>query len=212
MNPRLLIIACLFVALAVQPAIAHDEDHGPYFNADIGVALVDDVKLKEFPGAGPGTKLEFDPGLRLSYGGGYRLKEWLSLGLETGLIASSIKDADAALVQVPLMGNIELRLPNKSPLVPFIGGGPGASISVIGLDKESPGGGATVDGAAADARAEQGGGRSVAGHPLRPDAHAFHQRQLQDGFLRFDPTGCNGPDAHSPSPPPLSDLRSQTRF
>lgn len=151
MNPRPLIITCLLASLAVQSVIAHDEDHGPYFNVDLGVARVDDVKLKEFPGAGPGTKLEFDPGLRLSYGGGYRLKEWLSLGLESGLIANSIKDADAALVQVPLMGNIELRLPNKSPLVPFIGGGPGASISVIGLDKESLGGGTTVDGADADA-------------------------------------------------------------
>jgi opacity protein-like surface antigen len=127
------------------------EETGPYFNADVGVALTDDTELKGFPDAVPGQDIEFDPGVRMSLGGGYRFCNWFKAGAEFGVIANSVDGADIDVSQIPFMANFELSVPNKSPLVPFVGGGPGMSIGVITLDDEQLGGGSTVDGSASDA-------------------------------------------------------------
>ena len=138
--------------LAFSPkACVGGEERGPYSTADIGGTIAENTTLKEFPGAVPGSKLEFDPGVRLSVGGGYRFNDWLSVGGETGFIVNTITGADAAVSQVPLFANVEFRLPNKSKIVPFVGGGPGVSFTTISLDNESLGNGTTVDGSSSDA-------------------------------------------------------------
>lgn len=142
-----LTIAC---ALISTPACA-EEKQGPYAGVDLGLALTSDATLREFPGAAPGSKVEFDPGMRLSLGGGWSFCEWFRAGGEFGVIAHDIKGADGTFSQVPIMAVAEFRLPNKSPIVPFIGGGPGVSISVISLDDDDLGGGDFVDGSASDA-------------------------------------------------------------
>lgn len=118
--------------------------------ADIGPALTDDASVREFPGGGGGD-VEFDTGVRMSVGGGFRLTEWFRVGGETGFIMNSIDGADATLTHVPMLANVEFQLPNKTPLVPFIGGGPGFALSTISFDDDNLSGGATVDGAASDA-------------------------------------------------------------
>jgi opacity protein-like surface antigen len=130
---------------------ASAEETGPYFNADVGVALTDDTELKGFPDGVSGGDIEFDPGVRMSLGGGYRFCKWFKAGGEFGVIANSVNGADIDVSQIPFMASFELNLPNTSPLVPFIGGGPGVSVSVISLDNEQLGGGSTVDGSASDA-------------------------------------------------------------
>ena len=139
-------------ALALAPARSVGGDQNGFFvKADVGGAVAENTKLKEFPDATPGGKIKFDPGARLSMGGGYRFNDWLSVGGETGFMFNTIKGADVAIAQVPLLADVEFSMPNKSPLVPFIGGGPGVSISAISLDDDSLGNGSRVDGSTSDA-------------------------------------------------------------
>lgn len=127
------------------------EERGFYVGADVGGTIAESVSLKEFPDAPPGGEVKFHPGARLSLNGGYRFNNWFSLGAETGYLFNMVKGADIALSQTPLLGNVEFRLPNESPLEPFIGGGPGFSVTVITLDNDGLNGGSGVDGNAADA-------------------------------------------------------------
>jgi len=144
-------ILSAFGLLAVSsPFASADEHHGLYFNADVGGTLVNSTALNEFPDAPPGGKVEFNPGMRLSAGGGYRVNDWFSAGGELGFMWNTFKDADGYFSQTPLLANIEFRLPNRSPIVPFIGGGPGMSFNTIWFDNDSLGNGSRVDGAAGD--------------------------------------------------------------
>ncbi len=137
------------VALIALPVIA-EENLGFYLGADVGGTIAESTSLKEFPDAPPGGDVEFHPGARLTLNGGYRFNNWLSLGLETGLMVNAVKDADISVSQVPLMANVEFSVPNKSRLEPFIGGGPGFSASSIYVDDDRLGTGSDVDGGAAE--------------------------------------------------------------
>ena len=143
-------LSSMALTLSLSSFMVRGDEAGPYFNADLGPAFTEDTKLKEFPDAVPGGKVRFDPGARLSLGGGWRFNDWLSAGGETGVIANDLSDADGSFSQVPLLANVEFRLPNQSPFVPFIGGGPGLSVSVINLDHDSLAGGSNVHGSTAD--------------------------------------------------------------
>ena len=154
MKTNLSLAGCsaLTIACALTSTVASaEEKQGPYFGGDLGVALTDDTDLKEFPGAGPGHDVEFDTGVRLSLGGGWKFTDWFRAGGEFGFIAHDIKGTDGIFYQCPLMAVVEFQLPNKSPIVPFIGGGPGFSTAVIAFDDDNLADGDTVDGAASDA-------------------------------------------------------------
>jgi len=138
------------LAVSPQRTIA-DEERGFYVGADVGGTIAESTSLREFPDAPPGGEVEFRPGARLSINGGYRFNGWLSLGAETGYMFNLVDGADIALTQTPLLANVEFRMPNKSPLEPFIGGGPGFSVSTIALDDEGLNSGSDVDGSATDA-------------------------------------------------------------
>lgn len=142
--------ACTGLALAMNYSVRADEV-GPYAGVDLGPAITQDSDLREFPGAAPGHKVKFDPGARLSLGGGYRFTDWFRAGGETGFIINSIDGADAAVSHVPFLAEVEFRLPNPSPIVPFIGGGPGFAVSSISIDDDNLAGGTRVDGDASDA-------------------------------------------------------------
>lgn len=137
-------------ALSALPAFA-DEERGFYAGADVGGTIAESVSLKEFPDAPPGGDVKFHPGARLSLNGGYRFNNWLSLGAETGFMVNTVKGADIAISQTPFLANVEFRMPNQTPLEPFIGGGPGVSVTVIALDHDRLNGGSDVNGSAADA-------------------------------------------------------------
>jgi len=129
---------------------ARADEAGPYIHADLGPALTEDTRLKEFPGGFPGGKVKFDAGARFSIGGGWQFYDWLFAGGESGVIGNDLRGADATLSQVPLMANVEFRCPSRCPVVPFIGGGPGLAISVIDFDHDSLAGGERVNGSSAD--------------------------------------------------------------
>ena len=150
--PYLLMNACAGLALtASSTALAEEKQRGPYVGVDLGPALTEDATVREFPGAGSGGKVEFDTGVRLSAGGGFRFTDWFRAGGETGFILNGIDGADATLTHVPILANVEFQLPNKSPLVPFVGGGPGFAISTISFEEDNLSGGLELDGSASDA-------------------------------------------------------------
>ncbi len=146
--PSILAVAAFQFSSSVVRA--HD-DHGVYLGVDAGPAIAKDTSLREFPDAPPGGEVEFSTGGRIGLTAGYRFNDWFSLGAETGFIVNEIKGADAALLQAPILAVVEFRLPNKSPVVPFIGGGPGVSFSILGINDDSLNSGTAVDGAASDA-------------------------------------------------------------
>jgi opacity protein-like surface antigen len=144
------ILAVTGLLVASSPLARADERRGFYFNADVGGSWVDNVSLNEFPDAPPGGKVELTPGARLSMGGGFRATEWFRVGGELGYAWNYFEDADGYLSQSPFMGIVEFQLPNKSRIVPFIGGGAGMNYNVIWLDDDSLGNGSRVDGVAGD--------------------------------------------------------------
>ena len=141
--------ACIGLALALNSS-ARAAEAGPYALVDLGPALTQDADLKEFPGAGSGGKVKFDPGVRMSAGGGYRFAEWFRAGGEMGFIYNDIDGVDGYVSHTPLLGNVEFRLPNRTPIVPFVGGGPGLSFTSIYIYEDNFDGGTFVDGWSSD--------------------------------------------------------------
>lgn len=137
-------------ALLGWPQPGHGQNF--YLDANAGVALADDVKLRRFLVPTPGAELELDPGSRLSVAGGYNFCEYFGLQLETGFIFDNIKnmgggDDDATLAHVPLLVDAVLRYDKPDcKWVPYAGAGAGGDLSVLALDHVRAPTGAVVDG------------------------------------------------------------------
>ena len=113
-----------------------------YVRGDLGGNLTSDTSLKEFFGEplAAGSKVKFDPGVRFGVAAGFRVTEWFSTEIETGVMANSIDtitDAsrvDAVFSNVPLLVNARLQCPRSYRIAPYIGGGAGGSFPVINAD------------------------------------------------------------------------------
>jgi opacity protein-like surface antigen len=123
-------------------AAHHASAAGPYLKAEAGPTITEDTEVRDFLGIAPGSKIEFDPGFRFAVGGGYAFTDFLAIGGETGVSWNTIEniegassEGDSSIGNVPLMGNIIFKLPNKSRIVPFVGGG--AGVSFVWLNAES---------------------------------------------------------------------------
>jgi opacity protein-like surface antigen len=140
-------------AVGLSALASSGQAQGFYFNANAGVALADDVRLKEFLTPTPGVDIEFDPGARLSVSGGYNINDFLSVGLETGFMVNEVDKVDgtgnfdASLGHVPFMGNVTLRYDKPDcNWVPYVGAAAGGDASVLSLDHVRGPNGAVVDG------------------------------------------------------------------
>jgi opacity protein-like surface antigen len=151
MNAKATLAGVLAITGLIPGVSAEEQFPGPYIGADLGLALTSDARLKEYPGAGGSGDIEFDPGIRLSLGGGWRFADWIRAGGEFGVISHSIDGADASFAHFPLLANLEFQIPNPSPIVPFFGGGPGISVTTIAIDDDFLNDGDFVDGTSADA-------------------------------------------------------------
>src|ERR1051325_727767 len=148
---------CLFVSgVAVQGA----DGAGGYFKFDAGLALQQDVRVKELDGMPvanivPGAtvsdvKLTFDPGFRFDLGGGYNFNDAVALGVETGMIYNSVDrikfkfvnssgpgsasipfPTDVNFFQIPILATLVYTLPLRSQFRPFVGGGAGGVASIF---------------------------------------------------------------------------------
>ncbi|HEY0551457.1 MAG TPA: porin family protein [Verrucomicrobiae bacterium] len=148
-----LIVSCL--GLFALADVGHSQ--GFYFDASAGVAFAHDVDLRQFLVSTPHTKLELDPGPRLSVAGGYNFNSYLGVQLETGFIANNVKgvssggDIDAALAHVPMLADFVVRYDKPDcKWVPYAGVGAGGGISTIALDNVRAPNGAVVDGSDSD--------------------------------------------------------------
>jgi len=106
--------------------------------------FIEDTNLKQLNGPSSGT-VSFDPGAGMSFKGGYRFCEFFALEGEFGFEGNSISsitgvNVDAALYQVPTMANAVITLPTHSPLTLYLGGGIGASSSILDVDHIIQGG------------------------------------------------------------------------
>jgi opacity protein-like surface antigen len=127
--------AALVLLLALT---AQGQPVGLYLKADAGGNLTMDTDLKEFFGAvTPGSKVKFDPGVRVGLGAGYWLTDWFAVEGELAVMAnriSSITEAtrlDATFSNVPFLVNARFQIPCHCRITPYIGGGLGVSASVI---------------------------------------------------------------------------------
>ena len=126
-------VAAGCVSLMAWPGSGRSQ--GVYFNTEIGAALADEVKWKEFFGPTDGSKFEFDTGVRFGGSCGYNFNRYLAIEGETGFIYNSFKNLDASLAHVPLMVNVVVRYDvPRCKWVPYAGVGGGADLSIITLD------------------------------------------------------------------------------
>jgi opacity protein-like surface antigen len=134
--------------ILVSSLAAVGQNTGWYVRVDSGLTLTPDTELKEFFGpVTPNSKVEFDPGVRFIYGGGFRATDWFAAELQTGVMVnriSSITGSDdidnASLANIPLLINARFDFPTTTPLSPYIGGGLGMSVAVIDSDRLEVGG------------------------------------------------------------------------
>lgn len=143
--------------LGIMAATSTARAQGFYLNADLGVALAEDVKMTRFITPTPGLKLELDAGPRLSVAGGYNFNDYVGVQLETGFIYNEVGglsaggDIDASLSHVPLLVDFVVRYDKPdSKFVPFAGIGFGGDISVLAVDNVRAPNGTRVDGAGSD--------------------------------------------------------------
>lgn len=112
-----------------------------YVQGDVGGAITDDVDLKEFFGEPltPGAQLSLDPGARIGIRGGYGLTDWLAAEAETGMTVNRIDtistagvaDSTGSLLNVPLLFNLRLQVPEKHRLAPYAGVGVGFANTIL---------------------------------------------------------------------------------
>jgi len=126
--------------VSIVPALAQERGRA-YFDADIGGSIVPDADLEEYFGpVASGSEVEFDPGFRLGFRGGYGVTDWFAAEIETGLMVNSIdsisgaSEADAVMSNVPCLINARFQLSKFDVLTPYFGVGLG--FSVTGLDAD----------------------------------------------------------------------------
>jgi len=129
---HLLLLLCLGSATGVSAPVGA---RGWY---ELGATAIDAAKLESFfDEPVSGNKVKFDPGFRSAIALGAELTRYVSLEAEGGFHYNSIRSINGAasdngeLYQFPILGNLVLHFPNRTRLVPVIGGGVGAVFSIL---------------------------------------------------------------------------------
>ena len=129
--------AIVFLAtLMIGMSAAADENVRGWY--ELGATVIEDAKLEAFFDQ-PVTdnKVKFDPGFRAAIAIGMDVTRYLAVEAEGGFHYNGIRSVGGAtsslgdLYQFPVMGNLVLQFPNRTRLVPVIGGGVGAVFSIL---------------------------------------------------------------------------------
>jgi opacity protein-like surface antigen len=141
---------------------------------ELGATVVEDAKLESFfEEPVSGNKVEFDPGFRGAIALGKELSRYVALEAEGGFHYNSIRSIGGAgadngeLYQFPVLGNLVLQFPNRTRLVPVIGGGVGAVFSILDGNDIALGGSRLSDSEETWSFAYQGYGGLM--YSFRPD-------------------------------------------
>ena len=129
------LLLCLWSSTAVSAPLGV---RGWY---ELGGTVIEDARLESFfDEVVSGNKVKFDPGFRGAIALGREFSRYVALEAEGGFHYNSIRSISGAssdnaeLFQIPVLGNVILQFPNRSRLVPVIGGGVGAIFSILDGD------------------------------------------------------------------------------
>ena len=193
--------AIVFLAtLMIGMSAAADENVRGWY--ELGATVIEDAKLEAFfdqPVAD--NKVKFDPGFRAAIAIGMDVTRYLAVEAEGGFHYNGIRSVGGAtsslgdLYQFPVMGNLVLQFPNRTRLVPVIGGGVGAVFSILdarditlGTDFRLPG----LCGIALSIQARDGAGGNVPLHQQRrAKLEEFIGRQYKIQSARESLPGAN---------------------
>jgi len=110
---------------------------GPYFRAGVGPTIFQDGTLQQF-GTAVNAPVSYDTGVAVSGAFGYAFNKYAGLDFESGYIWGRINNVQgfesngSTLANVPLLVNATFSLPiPHTPIVPYIGGGVGGSVSIF---------------------------------------------------------------------------------
>lgn len=144
---KMVLTATVMFGLRVDKVGA--DEKGPYLTMDVGYARSSDVTIEEYGSNNPMLDLKLDPAPRFSLGAGYRPCRWLGFGLETSVLDTDWELSDnsetGSLLQVPIMFNVEFRLPNKTLFKPYAGVSAGGGYERIEFDRITDGDNADAD-------------------------------------------------------------------
>src|SRR5439155_21623270 len=154
---RILVLSGGYFSLALLSApTTHAQQNSWYLKGDVGGNVTLDTDLKEYFGeVTPGSKVKFDPGVRVGFAAGYFLTDWFAAEGEIGVFAnnlSSITEADsvdAVYSNVPFLINARFQCPRPGFVTPYFGGGVGGSVATLDADHIRLNG-TTLDGTMSD--------------------------------------------------------------
>jgi opacity protein-like surface antigen len=139
-SPRGFIALLWLLGLSAAPSASAQFSYpeGMYGWYEAGPAVVETAKIRDFFGEFvTGNSVEFDTGFHFGIGIGRELTRFLSVEVESGFnynAVKSIQDATASSAntyRIPVLGNLVLQFPNRTGIVPVIGGGVGAHWAVF---------------------------------------------------------------------------------
>lgn len=156
-NLRSVVHLTVWSILLLSLSPAQSQEAGRFYvKGDAGGTITPDADLEEFFGpVAAGSKVDFDPGIRLGFRAGYGLTDWFAAEAETGIMANSIhsitgaSEGDAVMSNVPLLLNARFHYPKWDRLTPYFGGGLGLSTAVLEAD-DIVIGGTSLDGNMSD--------------------------------------------------------------
>lgn len=144
---KLAVIILASFCLSMTLAKAQDDWYfppgsGPYFRSGIGPSFFPNGTLESFtlPGNnGPANaSVHYDTGVAFDAAFGYAFNKYIGLDFESGYIWTRLQsvqgyqDNGSTIANVPLLVNGTLSLPiPHTPIVPYIGGGAGGSVSIF---------------------------------------------------------------------------------
>ncbi|MGC3960697.1 MAG: porin family protein [Verrucomicrobiota bacterium] len=138
--PGLIRATTLSLALLAAPSVFAEQNHF-YVQGDVGGSIASDVDLKAFFGEpiAANAQISLDPGARFGVRGGYGLTDWLAAEAETGLTINRIDtistpgvaDSTGSILNVPLLFNLRLQVPEKNRLAPYAGAGLGFANTIL---------------------------------------------------------------------------------
>ncbi len=112
-----------------------------YAKVDIGGDWTSSTEVTEIFGQPvvPGSRVEFEPGVRFGATFGYNATDWFAGEFELGVMDNSIKSitgayVDAFFVNVPILVNAKFQLPTRTRFTPYAGIGGGGASSVLDID------------------------------------------------------------------------------